>query len=100
MPTRLTWVTPPSGPAGERASTHTTAYCSPGAASLGTSMVTVTLAVPRAGTWRDVGSMDVHVDRSFGVRPSAPANAPSSMDAAAGYSTTGVGVAPVEETSR
>jgi len=39
MPTRLTWMTPPS-PGAEPVSAQTTPYCSPGAASRGTDTVT------------------------------------------------------------
>ena len=52
IPTRLTCVTP-SVPCGdERTSAQTTAYCSPGAASSGTTMCTVGSAWPPAGCSR------------------------------------------------
>ncbi len=99
IPTRLTWVTPPSPLGAELASAHTTPYCSPGAASGGTAMVTVAVTVPSAGTSTVPGSTDVQLDRSLAVLPSAPMNSPSPMLAAAAYRVMSAGASVVLDTS-
>ena len=83
----------------ERASAQTTLYCSPGAASRGTVMVTVAVTRPPAGTSDAPGRTDVQVDKSFGVCPAAPRNTPFAMVAAAGYRTMCAVEAVVLETS-
>ena len=100
MPTRLTAAMPPPAPAGaEATSAHTAPYCSPGAASLGTLMVTVAFTLPFAGMSGLVGLTEVHVDRSFLVCPAAPRKALSVMVAAAGYRATWAVLAVVLVTS-
>ena len=99
MPTRLTWVTPPPALGAERASAQTTPYCSPGAASAGTEMVTVAVNFPPAGTSGWPGTTDVHEDRSLGVFPAAPRKNPLSILAAAAYKAMWAVEAVVLETS-
>lgn len=99
MPTRLTSMTPPPTVGAERTSAQTTPYCSPGAASSGTAIVTVAIRRPPAGMSEAPGRTDVHVDRSFGVSPAEPRNEPCSIVAAAAYRTTCATEVVVLETS-
>src|SRR5688572_26478343 len=88
MPTRLTCVTPPPAMGAERASAHTTPYCSPGAASAGAAIVTMPVSFPPAGTSGSPGTTDVHVESSLAACPVAPRKELFSMLAAEAYSWT------------
>src|SRR5664280_3557376 len=61
MPTRLTWVTPPPAGVAELVSAQMTPYCSPGAASGDTLMVTVDIALALAARSVSAGSTAVQV---------------------------------------
>ncbi len=90
IPTRVTVVTPAPLRGSERASAQTTANCSPGAASTGTTIVTVATCTEFESTESVPGAIEVQLDRSFAVWPSAPRNAPSLIEAAPEYSCTGI----------
>src|SRR5580700_222402 len=71
-----------------RVSAQIAPYSSPGAAVDGTVIVTSAIRSPRTGTSDEPGWMDVHLETTFAVRPTAPTNDPLSIEAAAAYITT------------
>jgi hypothetical protein len=80
--------TAPDFAGSERASAHATAYCSPGAASSGTAILTTAVSFSPPAMSTVPGVMVVHLESSFAVSPSPPTKTPSSMAAADEYRAT------------